>query len=174
MDIQLFVKSKNDGSAQNLVIPLEHQLVLGRGPDSPVALEGTAISREHLALQLEAGTVFAIDLSNNGSWIDGKRLPRNQKHRIEDGTTIDLPGYAIEVRLVLPPATDVSRGEAPAPTKTAVVTRPVGAIPSEEESSARSRGSPFSSLVGSFTFLEKFLMLLALISFALLITYSMS
>ncbi len=166
MEIQLFVKFKSDNTSRDFILPLKPLkeglvggdlsltatagatfVVLGRSPDSPVPLEGPGISREHLAFHAEDSTVFITDLSANGTWVNGNQLPRNQKFRITDGDTIQLPGYEITFKIR---SAQVVSGSSTAPTAPGVAssssmaaagstTEPVAAI---STASASKRPAP--------------------------------
>jgi predicted component of type VI protein secretion system len=104
MEVQLLVKSKSGQAPRDYVFPLKNRVVLGRSPESAVPLEGAAISREHLALELVGGTVYATDLSNNGTWINGNRLKREERAPLENGDSLELPDYQISFQIRNPSA----------------------------------------------------------------------
>ena len=99
MEVQLLVKSKSGQAPRDYVFPLTNRVVLGRTPESPVPLEGAAISREHLVLELVGGMVYATDLSNNGTWINGNRLKREERSPLENGDSLELPDYQISFQI---------------------------------------------------------------------------
>ena len=159
MDIILKVKSKADQSVQNVRQPVNGRLVLGRGPDSAVPLEAPGISRDHLEVQVEDSALMLTDLSSNGTWINGARMPQGRKCKVRDGDFIELPGYEIQLQLAgaaaapaVPPALS--------PARTSKV--PVASAPA---------GARTPSLGASFTGLELFLLLVALACVALLTVY---
>jgi pSer/pThr/pTyr-binding forkhead associated (FHA) protein len=144
VDIILSVKSKADESVQSIRHPVNGRLVLGRGPDSAVPLDAPGISREHLEVQAENSALFLTDLSSNGTWVNGARIPPRRKCKVGEGDFIELPGYEIRFQLV---------GAAAAP----LVSLKPGLRP--------------SSFARSFTGLELFLLVVVLASAALLVTY---
>ncbi len=105
MEVQLLVTSNSGQAPRGYVFPLKNRVVLGRSPESPIPLEGAAISREHVVLELAGGSVYATDLSNNGTWINGNRLKREQRTPLENGDSMELPDYQISVQLRQPGAT---------------------------------------------------------------------
>jgi len=99
MDVRLLIKSKTEDQQQEVVLSGATEFVLGRGPSSPALLDGPGISREHVAVNLDRVHVFVTDLSVNGTWINGKRLAQNQKHRVEEEDVVEIPGYEFVFQL---------------------------------------------------------------------------
>lgn len=150
MDIVLNVRSKADNSIRESNFPINGSIFVGRGPDCVVLLDGQGISREHLAVAAEGSTVFVTDMSSNGTWLNGKRLAQNGKSKIERGDLIEVPGY--ELRVHIPGAP-----EPQSPQVLQQETSPAAAAP--------------ASLLGSFTLLDKLIVIVALASFGLLLVY---
>lgn len=108
MEVQLLVKSKSGQAPRDYVFPIKNRVVLGRSPESAVALEGAAISREHLVLELVGDRVYATDLSNNGTWINGNRLKREERAPLENGDSLELPDYQIVFQIRDPSDTPIA------------------------------------------------------------------
>ena len=108
MEVQLLVRSSSEQASRDYVFPIKQRVVLGRSPESAVPLEGTSISREHLALELVGENVYAIDLSNNGTWINGNRLKKEERVQLSSGDSLELPEYQISFHIR-------PKAEAPAP-----------------------------------------------------------
>ena len=108
MEVQLLVRSSSEQASRDYVFPIKQRVVLGRSPESAVPLEGTSISREHLALELVGDNVYAIDLSNNGTWINGNRLKKEERVQLSSGDSLELPEYQISFHIR-------PKAEAPAP-----------------------------------------------------------
>jgi predicted component of type VI protein secretion system len=108
MEVQLLVRSSSEQASRDYVFPIKQRVVLGRSPESAVPLEGTSISREHLALELVGENVYAIDLSNNGTWINGNRLKKEERVQLSSGDSLELPEYQISFHIR-------HKAEAPAP-----------------------------------------------------------
>jgi len=104
VDIILKVKSKSDESVQNIRRPLNGRMVLGRGPDSAVPLDAPGISREHLEVQVEDSALSLVDVSSNGTWLNGARMPPRRKCKARESDLIELPGYEIHLQLAGAPA----------------------------------------------------------------------
>src|SRR4030095_11872531 len=85
MQVQLVVKSSSEPTPRDYIFRMKERVVLGRSPESAVPLEGTAISREHLVLELNGDKVYATDLSNNGTWVNGNRLKREEPIQLSSG-----------------------------------------------------------------------------------------
>jgi predicted component of type VI protein secretion system len=160
VDIILSVKSKADQTVRNVRHPASARMLLGRGPDSAVPLEAPGISREHLEVQAEDSALFLTDLSSNGTWLNGARMPPRRKCKVREGDFIELPGYEIQLQMAAAAST---------PSDT------VAFSPTAPAKSARTAASPAdarsSSMVRSFTALELFLFLVVLASTALLLLY---
>ena len=99
MEVQLLVRSSSEQASRDYVFPIKQRVVLGRSPESAVPLEGTSISREHLALELVGENVYAIDLSNNGTWINGNRLKKEERVQLSSGDSLELPEYQISFHI---------------------------------------------------------------------------
>jgi FHA domain-containing protein len=68
--------------------------VLGRGTDADIRLPDTGVSRKHVDVQLEDGTVFVEDLgSTNGTLVNGRRVGRQE---LADGDVIRI-GHSVLV-----------------------------------------------------------------------------
>jgi pSer/pThr/pTyr-binding forkhead associated (FHA) protein len=87
------------------------RIVLGRGPESPVPLDGPSISRDHLAFEVREGRVFITDLSSNGSYLNGQRLSRGDAQRILEEDEVGVPGYSITFRLLAEQAQQPGSGK---------------------------------------------------------------
>jgi diguanylate cyclase (GGDEF)-like protein len=73
---------------------IDPQLVLGRGREADVRLQGDGISRKHARVHLEGEGVAFEDLgSTNGSFINGERVMRhelNEGDKLQIGTSVIL------------------------------------------------------------------------------------
>ena len=164
MNILVSVTSKSDKSAQNVTYPINGQLLLGRSPDSVIPLDGPGISRDHLAIDVDGSTLFITDLSSNGTWLNGTRLPKNRKSKAGETDVLEIPGYEIRIQLVADsqPSTDGT------PLVTSGASVP--GLRAEEQLASSTRQSSRISF-RSFTFLEMMLVLVALLSFSLVLMY---
>lgn len=174
MEVQLLVRSNSEEAPRDYIFPMKERVVLGRSPESAVPLEGTAISREHLVLELVGDTVYATDLSNNGTWINGNRLRREERIQLSSGDSLELPDYQISFHVHQKP-------EGPAPIvethQTATVSiavpseppparqKPVPRQPEETRPEEKKRSS-------SFTLLEIWTLLIALLAVGLIAYYA--
>jgi len=173
MEVQLLVRSNSEQASRDYVFPIKQRVVLGRSPESAVPLEGTSISREHLALELVGENVYAIDLSNNGTWINGNRLKKEERVQLSSGDSLELPEYQISFHIR-------HKGEAPAPapeqkqsstvkvvvpselppTRQSPVRQPEALLPQEETESK------------SLTLLEIWTLLITLLAIGLIAYYA--
>lgn len=78
-------------------------VVLGRGPESPIQLEGTQLSREHLAFTAVDGVLAVTDLSSNGVWLNGQALPKKTSVLCGPFDEVRIAGYVMTARLLTPP-----------------------------------------------------------------------
>jgi pSer/pThr/pTyr-binding forkhead associated (FHA) protein len=164
VNILVSVRSKSDSSARNVTHSVNGRLFLGRSPDSVIPLDGPGISREHLAVDVEGSTVYVTDLSSNGTWLNGNRLPRNRKSRATETDALEIPGYEIRIQLV---SDALPAGNNTAPV---IAPGPVPALIAEQQHAPAARPSP-GVIIKSLTALEKLLVFVAVLSFCLLLLY---
>ena len=174
MEVQLLVRSNSEEAPRDYVFPMKARVVLGRSPESAVPLEGPSISREHLVLELVGDTVYATDLSNNGTWINGNRLKREERVQLSSGDSMELPDYQINFRIrqkaeALAPAPEqkqsnsvkvVVPSELP-PTRQNPVRRQPEAVRPQEKTESR-----------SLTLLEIWTLLITLLAIGLIAYYA--
>jgi predicted component of type VI protein secretion system len=160
VEIIFTVKSKADQSVRNLRHPVNGRMVLGRGPDSVIPLEAPGISREHLEVRVEDSSLYLVDLSSNGTWLNGDRMPPRRACRVGDTDSVELPGYELGFQI----ATAAAATSAAA----TIVSKPANSSPAR---SALGPAKSRSSFLRSFTPLEIFLFLIVLASLALLLFY---
>ena len=173
MEILLSISSKTDGSVRETRIDVGEGLVVGRGAEGGVLLEGPDLSREHLILTTDGTNLYITDLSSNGTWVNGTRLRRSIRSRLRSGDSIELPGYALRFQ---PAEEPVKEPERPQEIAVARLPEPIAeegpaALPTPPASPPRGFLAPVSDFVGSFTFGEKFLFLIGLGGLLLLYTY---
>jgi predicted component of type VI protein secretion system len=167
MEILLSIQSKADGATREIKSNIGNGLVIGRGAEQGVLLDGPDLSREHLVLSTDGTNVFVTDLSSNGTWLAGNRLKPSVKTRMRPGDMIEVPGYALQVK----PAAEPEK-----PKEAAVAQMPApepapSAPPSDESAERAGLLAPVSRFIGSFSFGEKFLVLVGLVGLILLYTY---
>jgi len=95
VELELVIQSKETGDTQTKRLTIEGRLTLGRGPESPIPLEGHGLSREHLAFEAKDGRLEVVDLSSNGTWLNGRRLSPGKPSPATPADRIEIPGYAI-------------------------------------------------------------------------------
>ncbi|MBI1352773.1 MAG: FHA domain-containing protein [Acidobacteria bacterium] len=99
MELLLFVTDGSSEAPQQHRFPEPERLTLGRGPQSPVLLDGPAVSREHLTLDVRDGELWATDVSSNGSWINGRTMQSGAPQRVGAGDEIRIGDYLLRFRL---------------------------------------------------------------------------
>jgi predicted component of type VI protein secretion system len=100
VELELAIETKDTGAVAVERLPLGGRLVLGRGPESPVALDGPLISREHVAFEFQEGKLTLEDLSANGSWLNGQSLTRGRRYEVTEADRVQLPGYEFRCLIV--------------------------------------------------------------------------
>ncbi|MBD7994880.1 DUF3662 domain-containing protein [Arthrobacter sp. Sa2CUA1] len=74
-------------------------VVLGRSSEADILVDDTGVSRRHLEIRTEGGTVRAIDLgSTNGSYVNGQKV--QGETILTDGSTIAMGRTRITFRLL--------------------------------------------------------------------------
>ena len=164
MDILLSIRSKTDGTEREVKCPIGEGLAVGRGAEDGVLLDGPDLSREHFLLSTDGTNFYVTDTSSNGTWLNGNRLQRSAKTRVRPEDSIEVPGYVVKVKAAVEPE---QTGEAAVAQVAAAA--PARFIPPPEPE--KPTGNPVSRFIGSFSFMEKFLVLVGLGGLALLFTY---
>ena len=169
MDVFLSITSTTDGGVQEVRYSLSDSLVVGRGAEGGVLLEGPDLSREHLAFTSEGGSVYVTDLSVNGTWVNGKRLRKSVRQRVLPEDSIELPGYVLKYRSADQPelvedapsdqTSQLLAEDNPPAVAVAKKSGPLGVL------------QPVFGFVRSFSFMEKFLVMVGLTGLLLLYTY---
>jgi len=180
MEMLLSIRSKSDGTVREVKHDIGNGLVVGRGAEQGVLLDGPDLSREHLVLTTDGTDIYVTDLSSNGTWLNGVRLRRSIRSRVRMGDSVEVPGYALTVRPdgqpEMPDQADKAQ-EAPVVQRlqpVAPIAEPsqvVVPITPPEPPGAMGFLDPVFGFVESFTFLEKFLTFIALGGLLLLYTY---
>jgi pSer/pThr/pTyr-binding forkhead associated (FHA) protein len=168
MDILLSIRSKSDSSSREVKCTIAEGLVIGRGVDKGVLLEGPDLSREHLVITAEGDDLFITDLSSNGTWLNGNRLTRTERSRVREGDQIEIPGYLLTFTVAdkpeKSPAAPVLQMQPPAED---LRSTPVYSSPPSKPGLL----APVFSFLGSFTLLEKFSVLVGVAGLVLLFAY---
>ncbi len=92
----------------------KHTILLGRGEDCDIVLEGETVSRQHCTI-IRCGTAFfLLDSSRNGTFVNGQRVSQVQ---LQDNDQIRIGKNVLVVKLVSGTATRElrSRTTVPAP-----------------------------------------------------------
>jgi predicted component of type VI protein secretion system len=169
MEILLSIQSKSDGTVREEKYDIGSGLAIGRGAEQGVLLDGLDLSREHLALTTDGTDVYVEDLSVNGTWLNGTRLRKSFKTRVRAEDSIGIPGYSLTFRLVDQseeiPADSIAPAAVPISDHT-----PTSAL-AAKKSGPLAALEPVFRFIGSFTFMEKFLVVVGLTGLLLLYTY---
>ena len=169
MDVEVSIRSKNDASVRETTCAIEDGLVVGRGAEQGILLDGPDLSREHFTLTAEGNHFYITDLSSNGTWLNGAKLKHSLRTQVQPGDSIEVPGYCLTFKLV---------GLAEKTDETMQVAEPPSPIHPRQNASSPLELTPPPGIfapvfrfVGSFTFLEKFLILVGAAGLLLLATY---
>jgi predicted component of type VI protein secretion system len=162
VEIELIVQASEDGSVQEARCNLDRRIVVGRDPESPVQIQGPGISREHFALEEQDGRALIFDLSSNGTSVNGNRLEKGRPREIRHGDLIEIPGYQIDFK--------ITGAVEMAPFPDMLPDRPP-AIVEEAPPEKKSFLAPVTAFIGEMSFLEKLMIIVAMISFWLGLYY---
>jgi predicted component of type VI protein secretion system len=80
-------------------VDIERRVVLGRHLDSPLLLQGEALSRKHFALFITDEQLMIENLSGNGTRLNGETLAVQNPSSLQSGDLVEVPGYQIRVEL---------------------------------------------------------------------------
>lgn len=116
LEIEISIETLATARHQVVRVPLTDRLTLGRGPDSPVLLEGPQISREHLVLAATGSQLSLCNLSANGTALNGAPIATGYWQPLGLGDLIQVPGYNLAF-VLLGQATP-----APAPSRVQTLT----------------------------------------------------
>lgn len=100
MDIEISLQSIATGARQVVRVPMTPRLALGRGPESPVLLDGPAISRQHLVLAANGAQLSLWNMSANGTMVNGAQVPTGVWRALQEGDLVQVPGYNLSFMLI--------------------------------------------------------------------------
>jgi len=172
MEILLSISSKAGSNGREVQCDIGDGLVVGRGAEQGILLDGPDLSREHLLLTTDGTNIYVTDLSSNGTWLNGTRLRRSIRSRARAEDTIEVPGYVLKFRSAeQSEKTQDQPREAVAKLPEPVAQdNPSGLSTPEPPESPGALDRVFQ-FVGSFTFGEKFLIALGVAGLILVYTY---
>ena len=165
MDIRLLIHSKTDGTDREVKCPIGEGLAVGRGAEDGVLLDGPDLSREHFILSTDGSNLYVTDISSNGTWLNGNKLQRSARIRVGADDSIEVPGYIVKVSMAVEPEKTGEAAIAQIPS----ANPPQFILPLPEPE--KLPGNPVFRFIGSFSFMEKFLLLIGLSGLVLLFTY---
>ena len=115
MELELSIEFKETGKVTVSRLQVAGRVAIGRGPESPVLIDGPLISREHFAFEVVNDRLSVIDLSSNGVWLNGYRLPVGQLYLVNEADLLAVPGYNIRCMILndKPAAPDAPNAAAP-------------------------------------------------------------
>lgn len=93
MELEISIETLATNSRQVVRVPITERITLGRGPDSPILLDGPQISREHLILALAGSQLSLWNLSANGTAVNGAPIATGFWQPLQLADVVQLPGY---------------------------------------------------------------------------------
>jgi pSer/pThr/pTyr-binding forkhead associated (FHA) protein len=100
VELELSIELKETGTVTVTRLSVDGRVAIGRGPESPVLIDGPLISREHFAFEVINNQLSVVDLSSNGVWLNGYRLPVGQQYLINEADLLAVPGYDIRCTIL--------------------------------------------------------------------------
>jgi len=84
------------------ILPNKSEITIGRSPkndiQTPKSYDG--VSREHCKIYQGEQIISVIDLSTNGTFINGKRVPKDdKKYLLKDGDEFRLYNYNLKIKI---------------------------------------------------------------------------
>lgn len=172
MEILLSISSKTNGNGREVQCAIGDGLVVGRGAEQGILLDGPDLSREHLLLTTDGTNIYVTDLSSNGTWLNGTRLRRSIRSRARAEDTIEVPGYVLKFRSAdqLEKTPDKPKEAVAKLPEPVAQDNPIG-LSTPEPSKPPSALDLVFQFVGSFTLGEKFLIVVGVAGLILVYTY---
>jgi len=168
MEILVQITSKTDSDSREIKREVGQGLVIGRGAEEGILLEGGDLSREHFVLTADDKNIYITDLSANGTWVNGTRLRKSARTRLRPEDKIEIHGYELTAKRVEAVVPESIPAVA-APSLEVVRAREY--IAPKKKSGVMAMLDPAFRFVGSFTFMEKLMVLFGLFGLVLLGTY---
>lgn len=108
MELLILASLGADGPPEEYRLEDPERVVLGRGPQSPVPLDGPAVSREHLTLEVRGGALWGTDVSSNGSYFNGRTLTPGAPQLIGPSDEVRVGEHLLRFRVIddAPPPPD--------------------------------------------------------------------
>jgi predicted component of type VI protein secretion system len=153
VELELSIESKETGAVTVSRLPVNGRVAIGRGPESPILIDGPLISREHFAFEVVNGQLSVVDLSSNGVWLNGYRLPVGQLYLVNEADLLTVPGHDIRCVIVNQKPPD------PAPGKPAAAPLEVKKV------------NPVRAMLDSLSGMEIFVLLIFLAAVGMLLLF---
>lgn len=100
MELLVFASLGAEGPPEEYRLEDPERVVLGRGPQSPVPLDGPAVSREHLTLEVRGGALWATDVSSNGSYFNGRTLMPGAPQLVGPSDEVRVGEHLLRFRVI--------------------------------------------------------------------------
>jgi predicted component of type VI protein secretion system len=99
MQVTLIRLNTSTNETVEAQVDIEERVVLGRHLDSPLLLQGEALSRQHFALFITDEQLMIENLSGNGTRLNGQALAVQSPSSLQSGDLVEVPGYEIRLEL---------------------------------------------------------------------------
>ncbi|OFZ21280.1 MAG: hypothetical protein A2202_04235 [Bdellovibrionales bacterium RIFOXYA1_FULL_36_14] len=87
-----FIQKKN-----NRAIPINDEIIIGRGNDCKIVIKDERISSNHLKIVVRDNECFIVDLeTKNGTIVNGQRIPSNEKFKLYHNDILQLGRYQFQ------------------------------------------------------------------------------
>jgi two-component system response regulator AtoC len=95
-----------DGGSARIPLPSEGELVIGRGPEADVRLDGDSVSRRHALLRARQNGFTLEDLgSSNGTLVRGQPAPAHEEFAVMPGESMLVGDFVLILRALRARAT---------------------------------------------------------------------
>ncbi|RMG14055.1 MAG: FHA domain-containing protein [Planctomycetota bacterium] len=113
------VKILNGERAGLVVYPLQAETSFGRMSSVNVFLPDLKCSRNHMLILWDRGRWILMDLSSNGTWLNGQRVPRATDVELNSGDVVRIGDTELEFRTSAAPQPGARTGPPPPPAQAA-------------------------------------------------------
>lgn len=88
-----------DGGVWHLLLPKEGELLIGRGPEAEIRLDGNSVSRRHAVFRASDSGFAVRDLgSANGTWLRGQATPVEGDASVVPGEAFTIGDFLLVLR----------------------------------------------------------------------------
>jgi pSer/pThr/pTyr-binding forkhead associated (FHA) protein len=96
-------------------------IAAGRLPTCGIHIADLQASREHCLFYFEGTQLWLLDLSQNGTFVNGSKVGKNKHQELQSGDVIAIAGWSATVSHALPAGLNLIPSPANLPMETYVV-----------------------------------------------------